>query len=118
MRTYTPRRAGKRWLEGAPHYVYDVFDNKGETADRYTVILGGPFMMIWPGGSPSPGNTWMSVLTMSEAPTHPLGVSMLGEYSAATIADYRYRQVRYRIRWMDLPAPIREHVIARCEEED
>ena len=46
-RPYKPRRAGKRWLEEAPEYILDVFDNKGKTADRYTVLFGGSMLDPW-----------------------------------------------------------------------
>ena len=34
-RPYKPRRAGKRWLEEAPEYILDVFDNKGNSDSIY-----------------------------------------------------------------------------------
>jgi hypothetical protein len=110
MRKYTPRRAGKRWLENAPEYVLDVLDNKGETADRYTVIFGGSLL------SEYDGVVYVQVLDMSDAPTHPQGVSMWSEYPARHIAPFRYREGHRRIRWNDLPENIRQHVIARVTE--
>ena len=110
MRTYTPRRAGRHWLEGAPAYVLDCFDNKGKTCDRYTVIFGKEFM------NTSGREHWLATLDMSGAPTHPQGVSMWGEYKAHEIANYRYKCGHDRVRWLDLPEHIREHVIARVEE--
>ena len=103
MRTYTPRRANKRWLEGAPEFVLDVFDNKGKTADRYSVLFGGSLL--------EPELVKMRkvfVLDMSPHPSHPLGVSLWGE------ADASWRPAHHRIRWMDLPENIRQHVIARA----
>lgn len=72
---YKPRRANKRWLEEAPEYVLDVFDNKGKSADRYTVLFGGslfdPRMLR---------ERKVHYLGMSDDPTHPwFGVSMWGE---------------------------------------
>jgi hypothetical protein len=81
MRTYTPRRANlKRWLEQAPPYILDVFDNKGKTADRYTVFLCGEFL-----SGDTYANTHVPYLGMSEAPSHPQGVSMWGEMDAARL---------------------------------
>ena len=45
MRPYRPRRATKRWLEGAPEYVLDCFDNRGKTVDRYTVCSAASLMV-------------------------------------------------------------------------
>ena len=78
-RPYKPRRANKRWLEEAPEYVLDVFDNKGKSADRYTVLFGGslfdPRMLR---------ERKVHYLGMSDDPTHPwFGVSMWGECDAA-----------------------------------
>lgn len=102
-RQYRPRRANQRWLEGAPEYVLDVFDNKGATYDRYSVLFGGsllePVLLA---------HRKVFVLDMSPAPSHPLGVSMWGE------CDARWRPAHRRIRWLDLPPEIRKHVIARA----
>lgn len=35
MRKYTPRRAGKRWLEGAPEYVLDCIYDRANTVHEY-----------------------------------------------------------------------------------
>ncbi len=113
MRTYTPRRAGKRWLAGAPEYILDVFDNKGKTCDRYTVLFGGSLLL----GDGTLSGTRIPCLHMSEAPTHPQGCSMWGEISAHEAVSCRYRFGHTRIRWMNLPEHIRQHVIARATEE-
>lgn len=102
--TYRPRRAGKRWLEHAPEYVLDVFDNKGKTADRYTVLFGGTLL-----DPQLLKERKVHFLGMSEHPTHPQGVSMWGECPAS------WRPSRQRIRWADLPESIRKHVIERVE---
>ena len=59
----------------------------------------------------------MPYLGMSDAPTHPQGFSQWGELRAHEAAAYRYREGKRRIRWLDLPEHIREHVKARAEEE-
>jgi hypothetical protein len=100
-RSYAPRRATKRWLEGAPEYVLAVFDNKGKTWDRYTVTFGGS---LW---APDMGRN-VFYLGMSEHPTHPQGFSQWGECSAS------WRPHHEQIRWLDLPEHIRNHVIARA----
>lgn len=104
-RPYKPRRANKRWLEEAPEYVLDVFDNKGKSADRYTVLLGGslldPHLLK---------NRGVYYLGMNDVPTHPcFGISMFGECDAA------WRPAHHRVRWLDLPEHIRKHVTMRVE---
>lgn len=112
--TYTPRRANlKRWLEGAPDYVLDVFDNKGKTADRYDVLFTGPDFLLRD-GSTEYKDTYVPYLSMSDAPSHPQGVSMWGEMTAYDAARYRFRVGHRRIRWLDLPEHIRKHVVARA----
>jgi hypothetical protein len=109
-REYTPRRANlTRWLQGAPPYVLDVLDSKN-SGERYTVI----FTKAMSSMTGSYADTWVSFLGMSGAPTHPQGVSMWGEMRAYEMAQYRYRVKHQRVKWLDLPENIREHVIARA----
>jgi hypothetical protein len=109
MRPYKPRRAGKRWLQDAPSYILDVFDDK-RTIDRYTVFLGGDWILQLN------DDTWLQYIGMSGAPEHPQGFSQFGELRAHEAANYRYRNGHYRIKWNDLPEHIRKHVIARATE--
>ena len=102
-RKYRPKRANKRWQEGAPEYVLDCFDNKGKTADRYSVLFGGSLLE-----DVLLEHRKVFVLDMSGAPTHPQGVSMWGECPAS------WRPAHQRVRWLDLPENIRKHVIARA----
>lgn len=104
-RNWKPRRAGRRWLENAPEYVLDCFDNKGKTADRYTVLFGGS--LLEDSLLRARKNFYLG---MSDAPTSTQGVSMWGECDAA------WRPSHERVRWVDLPAHIRKHVIARAAE--
>lgn len=122
MRKYTPRKAGKRWLEDAPDYVLDVFDDP-RTCDRYTVFFAAPFFISIEDGRTTPlsdrfNNTFVQYLGMSGAPSHPQGFSQWGELDAYRTAGYRRRSQRFRIRWNDLPEDIRAHVRARAESED
>lgn len=102
---YQPRRATKRWLEGAPEYILDVFDNKGRTADRYTILFGGslldPHLLK---------DRKVHALFLNNLPEHPCyGVSMWGEIEAS------YRPAHRRVRWLDLPENVREHIMRRAE---
>ena len=116
--SYRPRRAGKRWQESAPEYILDVFDNRGKTCDRYTVLFGGSLLYHdAPEGWPATlANTYVPYLGMSDAPTHPQGFSQWGELKAYDAAALRYRDGHHRIRWLDLPEHIRSHVVARATE--
>lgn len=109
-RKYTPRKAGKRWLEEAPSYVLDCFDNKGQTADRYTVIFGKEFMETDARGD------WIALLDMSPEPTHPQGVGVSASYLAHEIAAFRYRSGHHRVKWADLPDAVKRCV--RCWAEE
>lgn len=102
--SYRPRRASKRWLEGAPEYVLDCFDNKGKTYDRYTVLFGGTLI-----DEEYAKFKVVSFLGMSNDPSHPLGFSQWGE------VDSTWRPSRDRVRWLDLPENVRKHIIARVE---
>ena len=82
-----------------PEHVREIFDNGGETADRYTVLTS------WPEGRPGQ----YLALGLDDQPAHPQGFSQWG---AAVIGPHLGR----RIHWADLPEPVRRHVAARMEE--
>jgi len=107
--TYRPRRAGKRWLNNAPAYVLDIWDNGGKTCDRYTVFF-------WDNNAPADKRweTYIPYLGMSDNPTHPQGFSQFGEIRAHERAQGAYRKAwGKRIAWDSLPEHIQRHVIAR-----
>lgn len=104
MTNYRPRRASKRWLEGAPEYILSVHDAGEKYCERYTVCFGGS---LW---SPNMGRK-VAYLGLSENPTAPMGgVSMWGE-----IESHNRDAAGKKIRWLDLPEHIRKHVVARAE---
>ena|SRR6266566_3835313 len=108
MRQYKPRRASlKRWLEGAPDYIIDCFDDP-RTIDRYTVIIGGDYLI-----GDSRADMYVPYLGMSDSPSQ--GFSQWGELRAWELSGYRYRNGHYRVRWADLPKNIRDHVLVRVE---
>ena len=115
MKRYSPRRAGKKWLAGAPAYVLDCFDNGGlskrnGSCDRYRVLFCGDLLET----DGTFAGTYVQGLGMSDAPTHPQGVSLWFELKAYEAAAYRYRSSHQRVKWADLPEHIRRHVIARA----
>ncbi len=114
MKKYTPRRAGARWREDAPGYVLDIFDNRGDSCDRYSVLLCGEHLI----SDGTRAGTYIPYLTMSDAPSHSQGISMWGELRAWEAAGYRSRCKQWRIKWIDLPEHIRAHVMSRIAESN
>ena len=117
-RRYSPRRAGKRWLEGAPSYVLDVFDHP-QFADRFTIFFAGSEAIhLRADGSYGEGcgeyhRTWIRGLGTSE--TGHVSGSL--EMEAYQVAQYRYRNGKRRIRWLDLPEATRRLVVNFVESE-
>lgn len=110
MRKYSPRRSGERWREDCPSYILDCFDNKGKTADRYTVFFAGEVGTFFTekdgrirSGSDQYHNTYVMAMHMSEFPFHPQGVGMTDEFKAHEAAAFRYSRKHQRVRWLDLP---------------
>jgi hypothetical protein len=85
-----------------PLHVIGIWDNGGETADRYTVALDPKVY------SANPGRALM--LGMSGAPSHPQGVSQFSEGQCGP-------HLGKRISWAKLPEHIRAHVAARLRED-
>jgi len=85
-----------------PDGVIAIYDNKGATCDRYTVVYA-PFRS---------DDAWhYPTLNMSADPFHPLGIGMHGEYS--------FRPTRLRgervIDWADLPERCKQCVLQDLE---
>lgn len=111
-REYRPRRASKRWLEGAPPEVLDVFDAGDAYADRYTILLGGHYVYQRdPEQPPSPANTVIPYLASGPNPSSHRGVYLRDEFTAVRAAQYRRSAQRQRICWADLPEAVRTAVI-------
>lgn len=104
-RTYTPRRASKkRWLENAPEWVLDVFDDKNYP-DRYTILLTGSMLIRNEDG------TYVQYIGSTEH-----GGTYWGELTAHEARRFRYASGHQRIAWMALPESVRKTVIARVTE--
>lgn len=76
--------------DGTPRYVR-VYDNGGETCDRYTVVFTG-----------RRGLGGRMYLGMSEKPYHPQGFCQHGE-SNTPLDRPRYAFLGKRIKFSDLP---------------
>lgn len=96
------KRCPKRFLEGAPDHVADIFDDP-RTADRYTV-----FYRELQQGSRGP---WLVYRSMSAYPFHPQGIGMFGEMELWQLSAYRHENRRFRVRWADLPPDVQRCVI-------
>lgn len=103
--TYRPRRQSKRWLDAdCPQGVLCILDNRGQSADRYTVIYSEIYGCK-PGREYEDG--YMMGRGMSEAPSHPQGVGMSFEMRPHEVAAYRYRQKHHYATWSSLPEAVK-----------
>lgn len=108
MASYKPRRQSKRWLNAdCPNGVLCILDNRGKTADRYTVVYADPVC------GDTFGDMWFGYRGMSENPFHPQGVGMYGEMRAHDLAAYRYRNAHRYATWSSLPDDVK-----RCVRQD
>lgn len=107
-RKYTPRRAGKRWLEGAPPYILDVIWEQGRnaTADCITVLLTGDMLL---GDGTYPG-THVQFIGLDT-----LGRGYWGELTAHQTAAFRYHRGRHRVTWASLPDVVKREARYRVE---
>jgi hypothetical protein len=93
-------RAARRVMHGVPRaalqVIHSIYDNGGESLDRYTVLL-------------KDGTTEdiFAYLTLSDNPDHLLGVSQYGTGAG--------KQLGRRIELYDLPLNVLYHVIRRLE---
>ena len=110
---FMPRPRKDKSLE-RPAYVLACLDHP-KYNDRYTVYLGGEFLISPNGVLRTPLNTTVQYLGMNAAPTHPMGVSQWGEASWVELDDYVKRNRAFLVSWDDLPENIRKHVRSRCE---
>lgn len=96
-------KAPKRYLEGAPDALLAVYDNGGETFDRYTALYGAP---LW---GPEMGLT-VPFRGMSTHPQHPQGFGQWGEMRI----HYRANCGRL-VPFRDLPADVQRQIVDDCK---
>jgi len=81
--------------------IYKIYDNGGETVDRYTILLGHHNF----------GCAGAS-LAVSDDPAHPThGFSQWGE---ATDGEHLGKEIKFE----DLPKNVQEHITERLKEEE
>lgn len=101
VKAYKPRRASARYLDAdCPAGVLCIMDNKGRTADRYTVIYAGTYV-------DGAGRVWLTGRGMSSDPFHPQGVGMSFDMQAHEVAAYRYAQKHTYAKWSGLPDAVK-----------
>lgn len=98
-------RKEKFMPNGIPKHIR-IYDNQGETADRYTVIFTYAHCFKpkdYPHG-------WFPVLGMSDNPFHPQGVGIHSEYTEPI--DYpSYKHLGKKIKFSNLPENCQKAVI-------
>lgn len=72
-----------------------VYDNGGETADRYTVVYTGSYT------SRTNGGHWYT--SMNAYPFHPQGIGCHGESEFQPIDRPSYKHLGKKIKFEDLP---------------
>lgn len=98
-RGFAPRCTQSELLP-MPDNIKSIWDNKGETVDRYSIMLERAFSKI----------TFLDCLSLSADPTHPLAVS---QFSVAIEGKHLGK----RIQWEELEQPIQAHIISRLKED-
>lgn len=104
---YTPRRANKtRWLQNAPEFILDCFDDPACPIDRYSILFTGSLL----------GRVGEST---KYADTYIMGMGMQGsfELKAHEAASYRFRNAKKRIKWDDIPESFRLRVITWATQD-
>lgn len=84
--------------DAQPECVHSIWDNGGETQDRYTVAL-----------NKDDDVRYHDCLAFDDTPTKPLGFS---QFSTCAVGKHLGK----RLRWAELPVELRTHVIERLSE--
>ncbi len=105
-------RAARLPPGGVPRWVR-VYDNEGETIDRYTVVFTGNYA-----GHPRGSH---NILAMSGAPFHPQGFCQHAEGTDTSVGRWppaigRRNHLGRRIRFEDLPEDCRLAVMRDYRE--
>ena len=107
---YKPKRAPKKYLDGAPDYILSCHDSGPDNgADRYIVFMCGSLASESLDSAAGPGLHRVPFLGVSP----DLDVSMWGDMTAAQRAELARREGH--IAWLDIPKRVRNHIAARCK---
>ena len=96
----------KRFLDGAPSGILDIFDNGAETFDRFTVVYNYP--------EEYRGTVYLPYRGMSEHPSSPGGFGISDTFQSHELAAYRNAYRRDRIRWDELPPDVQKTARDDC----
>jgi hypothetical protein len=89
----------EKQLKGSNMKIKSVYDNKGETIDRYSIVFNET--ETYPNGI-----KYHTILTLSHNPSSPQGVSMFGHgLDGKHLGD--------KIKFSDLPENIQSHIKER-----
>lgn len=102
---YTPRRAGKRWLEDAPEYILDCFKNRECDGGGYDILFCGSLLGTMEGRPHDFANTYIMGLEISD-----YGDWCSFEIDAYQATQYRRRNGKRRQSWNSLPEDVRNTV--------
>lgn len=78
---------------------FDVYDNGGKTADRWTVVSASDLKNKMPNGM-------VDMLSLSENPGSPNGVSMYGQGQVGN-------HLGKKIKFSSLPKEVQDHISSR-----
>lgn len=106
MRSYSPRRASKRWLSGAPAGLLDLFRCGKKSGHFHCEAFYVPTEE-----NTGPHGLWIGGREMDADPSHPQGVGMSFEMSAYEVRSYRYRNAHKRITWQSLPEKVKTCIL-------
>lgn len=108
--TYTPRAQSKKFLDGdCPAGVLAIYDNGGQTFDRYTVFYKPTEPQHYTRG-------YIGFRGMSEYPSSPQGFGIYDEMAPFEARQYREASYRHSARWTDLPEAVQATVIRDCAD--
>jgi hypothetical protein len=106
MRKYTPRRAGKHWLIGAPEYVLDCIRHKVPDGNGFDILFTGSLLGTIKGEPQDFSHVYVMGLDLQAE-----GDWCSFELDAYRAMQYRRACSRRRVKWADLPAKVQAGVI-------
>lgn len=110
--SYLPRTQSKKFLDGdCPSGVLAIYDNGGQTFDRYTVYYK-------PTETAEFRDMRIAYRAMSEDPCSAQGFGIYGDDPAYQVAGYRSRVYRHSAKWSSLPEAVQALVRRDLETED
>ena len=109
-RDYTPRRCGKRWLDGdCPSEILAIIDHGTGELERFDVIYTDVQEVTY--GS-SLVERWLTYYCVSEQ-----GGGYHGEMKTHEVAAYRYRMKHRYTKWSTLPEAVKAAVRRDLQED-